>query len=361
LQKEITPFFNRISEILASNRPFVTYRKPNEELVSVIAQTNNNLYELTNFDQVGFVFCPFHESGKKVLFPVEECELFSTKITQFDNLSIKVHSEKLMINGDVLSKGSHLKLVKKGVDFIKLNKAKKIVLSRKEVISYSKLDVLNTFKKMLSNYVNAFVYVWFHPSIGLWMGATPERLINLKEQNIKTMALAGTQPFLGSMDVQWHEKEKNEQQYVTDFILQNIKITVKNIQAVGPYTVKAGNLLHLRTDITGELITANSLEKIVNSLHPTPAVCGLPKQVATQFILENEGYDRTYYSGYLGELNMIEKTHLFVNLRCMQIEKKTVSIYIGGGITEDSIPINEYEETVSKAAVMKKVLGFHTS
>ena len=122
-------------------------------------------------------------SEDKVLFPVEECELFSTKITQFDNLSIKVHSEKLMINGDVLSKGSHLKLVKKGVDFIKLNKAKKIVLSRKEVISYSKLDVLNTFKKMLSNYVNAFVYVWFHPSIGLWMGATPERLINLKEQN----------------------------------------------------------------------------------------------------------------------------------------------------------------------------------
>jgi len=85
----------------------------------------------------------------------------------------------------------------------------------------------------------------------------------------------------------------------------------------------------------------------------------LPKTVAATFILENEGYNRLYYSGYLGELNRDESTSLFVNLRCMQLDDKLVSIYVGGGITAESIPENEWKETVSKAEVMKKVL-FHT-
>lgn len=99
------------------------------------------------------------------------------------------------------------------------------------------------------------------------------------------------------------------------------------------------------------------MEKLINALHPTPAVCGLPKAVAEAFILQNENYDRSYYSGYLGELNLNERTSLFVNLRCVELENNLASIYVGGGITADSIPENEWEETVSKAEVMKKVLS----
>ncbi len=82
----------------------------------------------------------------------------------------------------------------------------------------------------------------------------------------------------------------------------------------------------------------------------------MPKSVATKFILKNEGYNRAYYSGFLGELNIHDVTNLFVNLRCMQLEKMIASIYVGGGITKDSNSKKEWDETVCKAEVIKKVL-----
>ncbi len=105
-----------------------------------------------------------------------------------------------------------------------------------------------------------------------------------------------------------------------------------------------------------------NLKKIINSLHPTPAVCGFPKTVAQKFLLENENFDREYYAGYLGELNSKFRnfeTHLFVNLRCMKIEKNScgqfekVHFFAGGGITKDSIAENEWAETVQKMQTMK--------
>ncbi|WP_372794343.1 isochorismate synthase, partial [Lutibacter sp.] len=251
---------------------------------------------------------------------------------------------------------NHIQLVQKGIDFLKNSNTKKVVLSRMEMLEIEKVDVINTLKKILNSYKNAFVYLWFHPHIGLWMGASPEQLISVSQNKFETMALAGTQLYKDATNVIWKDKEKQEQQFVTDYILENIKNSIDVIKVSEAYTVKAGNLLHIRTDISGELKATSSLGNLVASLHPTPAVCGLPKEKAIKFILENEAYHRTYYTGYLGELNIDNSTSLFVNLRCMQLNKNTASIYIGGGITMDSNAKNEWEETVSKAEVMKKVL-----
>ena len=112
-------------------------------------------------------------------------------------------------------------------------------------------------------------------------------------------------------------------------------------------------------------------------MHPTPAVCGLPKEAAKAFILENENYNREFYTGFLGELNFeaqlkprsgkrnIENrayaitktsTQLYVNLRCMQLDGNNASIYVGGGITESSDAESEWHETVSKSLVIKSIL-----
>lgn len=356
MKKEIAPFFNEITRVYNSNIPFVVYRKPNENSITAYVQQTDELFFLNSFKEEGFVFAPFHKNEKKVLFPIKKCDKFtlvnSTK-TIFDkttnNKSCKVVSEEN-------SKENHIQLVQKGIDFIKNNKAKKVVLSRKEAVECSNFEIVNTFKKMLNNYKNAFVYLWHHPRVGLWMGATPESLLYVSENKFKTMALAGTQLFKNTTNVIWKEKEQQEQQFVTDYILENIKNSIKNINLSGPYSIRAGNLVHIRTDILGELKASNLLENLIDSLHPTPAVCGLPKYKATKFILENEKYNRGYYTGYLGELNIENCTNLFVNLRCMQVNENIASIYIGGGITIDSNPKNEWEETVSKAEVMKKVL-----
>lgn len=357
MPKEINKFFEKVSEVYRTKQPFVVYRKPNEELVSLLVQNSSKLNTLKSFNEAGFVFAPFDKKEDKILFPIAESSTYQTRISQYEALSINenvltknVHS--LSSN----SKENYVDLIEKAIDFIKGNNAHKIVLSRNEVMEFSHFSLVTSLKKMLKNYANAFVYAWFHPKVGLWLGATPERLLNLTNGSFKTMSLAGTQLFIDTLDVVWGEKEKQEQQIVTDFIVDNIKdkVTIKEIK--GPYTVKAGSLLHLRTDISGELADVKMLEDLLLKLHPTPAVCGLPKEVALKFILNNENYKRTYYTGYLGELNINKGTQLFVNLRCMEILNNYAKIFVGGGITIDSIADNEFEETVSKTFIMKKVL-----
>lgn len=353
-------FFTDLESVFNSNLPYVVYRKPDEDLVTAIVQRTQELHELKSYKEAGFVFAPFNATEKKIFFPFGECNSFSIKIGESDllgNVKIQMQNSKFnTIEETIALKENHIAIVQKAINFIKSNNAQKIVLSRKETLEFENLNVLNTFKKMLKAYKNAFVYVWFHPQIGLWMGATPEKLLSVKKGKFKTMALAGTQKYLGTTNIVWQNKEKQEQQYVTDFMAENLKKSVESVEVTTPFTVQAGNLLHIRTDFSGKLKSADSLENLINLLHPTPAVCGLPKAVAKAFILENEGYDRAYYSGFLGELNSNESTNLFVNLRCMQLENNSVSIYVGGGITADSLPENEWEETVSKSEVMKKVL-----
>jgi isochorismate synthase len=185
------------------------------------------------------------------------------------------------------------------------------------------------------------------------------------------MALAGTQLFTGEKDITWGAKEVREQQIVTDHIVN--ELSGIPIKVGSPYTKKAGNLLHLCTDIHGKLSGDDHLSTLIEKLHPTAAVCGLPKKEAQEFILTHEGYDRSFYTGFLGELNHPNpgsadvttddkstlETNLYVNLRCMQLipePKPAAVLYIGGGITQASQPELEWEETVEKSKVMKRVL-----
>jgi len=356
LKKEIIAFFNEIEGAYNSKLPFVVFRKSNEEIITAFVQNTDDLYELNSYNESGFLFAPFFNNEKKVLFPTDQCSSFTTIVQENNSLQIDLSSPVFKTDLTLKSKEKHIELVEKGIDFIKIKNAQKIVLSRNEIIECPNFDVINSYKKMLNNYKNAYVYLWFHPAVGLWMGATPEKLITINKLKFSTMALAGTQLYKGSIEVVWNEKEKKEQQFVTDFILENIKGSIENTTFSDAYSVKAGNLVHIRTDISGDLKSNNQLESLVASLHPTPAVCGLPKTIAIDFILQNEGYNRAYYSGYLGELNIQNCSNLVVNLRCMQLKNKSVTIYIGGGITIDSNPENEWQETVSKAEVIKNIL-----
>jgi isochorismate synthase len=166
--------------------------------------------------------------------------------------------------------------------------------------------------------------------------------------------LAGTKLF--SDAVEWTPKEITEQKIVTDYIVSNISSRVNNLAVSEPKTVQAGNLAHLKSVITGQLTTDFSALDLITTLHPTPAICGLPKELATEFILANEQYHRSYYAGFLGEFNSQNTTDLFVNLRCMQWEEQAVTIYVGCGITADSDPQLEYIETVNKSMTMRNVL-----
>lgn len=343
---------HKIEQSVTEKTPFVAYRKPNETHVKAIFQKNDFLQKTDDFTQKGFVFSPFSLKNDAILFDFENSNIF-----KIDFSRTKYSAKNIAIETSNSGKENHIALVNKTIDFIKAGKAEKVVISRKEEVQLNNLSVSKTFEKLLSNYPTAMVYVWYHPKVGLWMGATPETLVSVQKNQFKTMALAGTQPYNGTTDVTWQQKEIEEQQFVTDYISNSLKNKITDVEISKTYTVKAGNLLHLRTDISGSINNGNEIKSLIESLHPTPAVCGLPKQNAQDFIVESELYNREFYTGFFGELNIENETNLFVNLRCMQIKDDKASLYIGGGITKDSNAANEWKETVAKSKIMKRGLS----
>ena len=124
----------------------------------------------------------------------------------------------------------------------------------------------------------------------------------------------------------------------------------------GPYPAFAGALSHLKTDFHFSLPDSNKLGNLLNLLHPTPAVCGLPKEEAYRFIQDNEKYDRRYYSGFIGTLNPSGKTDLYVNLRCMNISSEQLTLYAGGGLLASSELNDEWLETEKKLQTMRRII-----
>lgn len=396
----------KLAQQLKQELPFVVYRKPMSDerrgrtRVKAILQKDPELYWVRTYNESGFVFAPFDNRKQVVLIPTQQSDVLEASIQSFaqstaalfgasnkqDEIAPNSFVETLNHSTDK-QRAAHIELVTKTVEVLKNSELDKVVLSRREEVPHGKAP-LELFSDLLEAYPTAFVYLWHHPKVGLWLGATPESLVHMKGKEFKTMAFAGTQVFDGDMLVSWGQKELQEQQYVTDSILDNLRDLglEPEIQAYhgelyvagrGTYTSRAGNLLHLRTDIFGSVKAQSELASIVKALHPTPAVGGLPKEASREFILNHELYDREFYTGFLGELNLQEhqprarsrrnvenlaygtvrkQSALYVNLRCMKLEGQKAVIFVGGGITSDSDPKAEWEETVNKSKTMKRVL-----
>ncbi len=260
------------------------------------------------------------------------------------------------------SKEEYVSLVKESIEFIKTGEAKKVVTSRTKIIDLnSNFDPLELFEKLINKYPYAFISLISIPEVGTWIGATPEILMKIEEKKLTTMALAGTQIYKGqpTEEVEWGLKEKEEQLTVSEYIEErflNSKAT--NFNKSLPETVIAGNVLHIQTlfNYQSENITKFATD-FIKEFSPTPAVCGYPKEKAMTFLMENELHKRNFYSGFLGTVNLSNKSELFVNLRCMQIKNDKAIMYIGGGLTADSIPEKEWYETELKSQTLLSVIN----
>ena len=151
-------------------------------------------------------------------------------------------------------------------------------------------------------------------------------------------------------------KNIQEQRFVSTYITERLEQVASDIEEKGPYTARAGHLVHLRSDFHFTLSDASRLGELLNALYPTPAVCGLPKDAARDFIIHNEFASRQYYSGFAGPLYLEGGTHLFVSLRCMRIDQEACSLYAGGGLLSDSDMETEWRETECKMDTMRGLL-----
>ena len=357
----------RAKKQLEQNLPFVLYKKPNDYNVIGLFQKNDSLFLIEDFTEKGFVFSSF-DGNLNIIILENQSEI--NRVEYNKNKTDFPENEHDLSNE--LESTHFKKLVAKGIQAIENNEFKKVVLSRKETVDLVHFDLMEAFEKLVQLYSSTFVYCFFHPKVGAWLGATPEQLVKANTTSFQTMALAGTQKDRGSSEVFWEEKEKKEQQFVTDYIVETLNQAAAEITVSNPYSLKAGSIWHIKTDISGILNSGFGLQQVIRLLHPTPAVCGLPKDKSKAFILENENYDRTFYTGFLGELNSNFTTDsissdLFVNLRCMEIELAKsknpsklaitkANLYMGCGITKDSILEKEWQESVNKSVTMKIIL-----
>ena len=231
----------------------------------------------------------------------------------------------------------------------------KLVLSRCADIGHQGTNPGRLFSQACELYPEAFVTLFSAPQCGTWLVATPEVLLAREGERWRTMALAGTMPYSDDMP-QWSEKNIQEQAYVSQYINDCLNHFSHDVCVKGPYTTRAASLAHLRTDFTFTLADDARVGDILADLHPTPAVCGLPKQEAHRFILENETCDRSYYSGFSGPMNMNGDTSLFVSLRCMRILSDRYRLYAGGGILPQSEETMEWNETAAKMQAMQSLI-----
>ncbi len=372
-------FFELIEQNLEEGKAMVSYRLPEKDAVQLLSQTSSEIFRIKDFSESGFVFAPFENSISPLFIPENDCDKSVLPFFEKANIQLNI-AEKSSEDLNAEAKSAHIKLVELGIESIRKAELKKVVLSRKEIQKVT-ASAVEIFQNLLSLYPNALVYLWSNPETGVWIGASPETLLRTERTKFNTMALAGTRKLQDFSENDWTHKELEEQQIVTDSILSKLKelgYAERDLKVSDTYTSMAGSLLHLRTDITGNFKKdATEISSILKSLHPTPAICGLPTKIAHEFILDHENYDREFYTGYLGLLNMSSEikrnnrtrnqenqayssirkdSALFVNLRCLKYREGEVAIYVGGGITKDSNAILEWEETVNKTRTMKAAL-----
>ena len=242
--------------------------------------------------------------------------------------------------------------VEEGIGCLKQGLAKKIVLSR--IISFSQqgLTAESIFNSFNEKFPNATVFAFIDEHQAQWVGASPELLFRKRGNSYTTISLAGTRK-AGSNE-EWGAKEIQEQKLVTDFIQHELEMLGADKIICGEIqTRNAGSIEHLCNEITFEYF--GEWNNVMKSLHPTPAVCGMPRNEAKAIIRKIETHNREYYTGLIG-IEQGENVDVYVILRCLKIEDGKLHVYVGAGITKDSVPELEARETRWKAESLTDVI-----
>jgi isochorismate synthase len=343
---------------------WVFYRRPaTSEIVHIAGKSRTVKNNMEWLNHEGFVIAPFNKSNSETLFvdTVKSVNIHTEyEIRELFSNDLKMPSARNLTNPRrIISKREYLSLFNQMKKEIESNAVDKVVLSRvMKVDGIKPQRGIEIFIELCRKYPSAFISFFYTPKAGLWIGATPETLMARKGTRCRIASLAGTTTWQTDLTFEqlWNRKEQDEQQMVTDFVKDIIgELEIVDCDMKGPETVKAGSIVHLRTIFRFMLDDISLVERLINRLHPTPAVCGLPKERAIKLIEEIERYERTYYSGFIGPV-CADSFNLFVNLRCMQFTNKGVQLYVGGGLTKDSQSESEWEETQLKAETILSVV-----
>jgi isochorismate synthase len=348
---------------------YAIYRLPHEDHATLIRQIDGEPAEYLSCTELngrkGFVVAPFEVTAQQPILLIRPDEVERVSLVESGNC-------KALATGRDARKWKE-KRDYYAIDFANFHSQlvsgtfRKIVLARcADEETPDTIPPLQLFHRACMLYPRMFIALVSTPKSGCWLTATPEILLDGKADAWRTIALAGTMKLEGEHLAgegeasTWSTKNIQEQRIVATYITECLEQFTGEFHEEGPRTVRAANLVHLRSDFTFSLPDNRHLGDLLHALHPTPAVCGLPKRETFAFITHNEHTPRRYYSGFMGMLDPETETHLYVSLRCMNIEGNRYHLYAGGGLLKDSQEELEWQETEAKLETMRNILDLRT-
>jgi isochorismate synthase len=242
----------------------------------------------------------------------------------------------------------------------------KAVLAREVVLrAESAFDVTGAIARLREGYPACTVFA-FHRQGASFLGATPERLVRVEGRKVHATCLAGTAP-RGCSDkddgaaaaaLMRDEKERREHELVVRMIAGALAPLCHDLDVPRQPTIMTmPNVLHLHTPIEGTLAAHASVLELVERLHPTPAVGGMPLDAALTLIRRHEGFDRGWYAGPVGWIDADGDGEFAVALRSALVRDGEARLFAGCGIVAGSDAQREYDESALKLRPMLGALG----
>ena len=248
---------------------------------------------------------------------------------------------------------------------IKANHFNKLVLAHAlELISSNGFSIISCLNNLRNHHPDCYVFAMNNGENNCFVGASPERLISIKNKQLVTDALAGSAPRGTNYknDQYWLQKllksnkERREHQVVIEFITQRLFGLGLNPQISPLKVLQLSNIQHLWTPIYTQLKTRIHPLEVVSQLHPTPAVSGFPTEVTSQEIRRYENFERGLYAAPLGWIDYEGNSEFIVGIRSALISGNQATLYAGAGIVEGSDPEKEFAEIQLKFQALLQAL-----
>lgn len=331
--------FQAAEKCLQCNIPFALFASPGEKTFTFFANPTSKITGNS------FIVSPWLSKFKDAVRIYAECNASDILNNDFNfEYANDTYTECTDKDEYIHSLNSLIKRLKGTGNKVVFSR---VITGRSACLDYIKLAILQ-----FAGYSDTFRFLYFTPQSGAWLGTSPEILFdyNKKNSTFKTMSLAGTRNKYEDRD--WDTKNIIEQNIVAKYISEilkanNVPFTVSRSEDINFFPV-----CHICDIFTGS-IAPQKVIPVIDALNPTPALGGFPLNNALSEISNIERHPRKCYGGFIG-FDDESRLLLHVNLRSMNFDKKAYCIYTGGGITEKSVPEQEWEETKNKCLTLLK-------
>lgn len=248
---------------------------------------------------------------------------------------------------------------------VRMGTLRKVVLARSVRVRGSAFDPVQILRRLRFEYPACTVFAVSRRG-GCFVGATPERLVRVRNGEVTAVALAGSAP-RGRTDDEDRRlgealvasaKDRIEHGLVVDQLCEALEGPCESVAvAASPSLLRMPNVQHLRTPVRARLRNHSTVLDLVGRLHPTPAVGGVPRDEALEWIRRREGLDRGWYAGPVGWMDRAGEGEFSVAIRSALLRGGEAVLYAGCGIVADSDPDQEYEECCLKLRPMLSALA----